>query len=95
MIIPKSYKQFGRTIKVETKASDWDQHYNGIVAPDKSRIRLTLGLERDALEMTYLHEAIHMMLSLMQRDDLYNDEQFVNVMAGLTHQMLHSGKGEI
>ena len=95
MIIPKTYKQFGRTIKVETKSGDWDLDYNGIVHPDKNCIRLIKGMERDITEQNYLHEALHLMMSLMQRKELYQDEEFINVLAGLIHQMLCTGKGEI
>lgn len=95
MIIPKSYTQFGRVINVKSHPSDDFQDYNGICAPDKSVIKLVTGLDRQQMEHVFLHESLHMQMSLMQRHDLYQDENFINVLSGLMHQMLHTGKGSL
>ena len=95
MIIPKTYTQFGRTVNVSLQPPCDFQDYNGICAPDKSIIKLVSGFERTHTEHTFLHEALHMQMSLMQRHDLYTDENFINVLSGLMHQMLHTGKGSL
>ena len=95
MIIPKTYKQFGRDIKVSLEPFDDLRTFNGLCSPDTGRIKLVKGLDTCHLEHVFLHEALHMMMNLMQRHDLYEDENFINVLSGLIHQMLHTGKGEI
>jgi hypothetical protein len=95
MIIPKTYTQFGRTIKVRPGTTGDLCAYNGSASPDRNLIVLDKELERGILEHVYIHEALHIMMNLMSRQDLYTDENFINVLSGLIHQMLHTGKGEI
>lgn len=50
---------------------------------------------REALEHTYLHELVHMVLVAMNEGDLNVNEAFVDMFAGLLHQSMKTSKGAI
>ena len=45
-----------------------------------------LPVARDITEATFYHELVHAMLEMIGRDDLNQDEQFVDNMGNLLHQ---------
>ena len=95
MIIPKTYTQFGRTFKVVPEKSSHLSAYNGIAHPDQNLVVLDMALPRTLVEHNFIHEMLHNQMSLMQKFDLYNDENFINTLSGLIHQALTTGKGSI
>ena len=95
MIIPKSYKQFGRTVKVSVESTGPRAEYCGLASPDRGSILLTPGMSRDKLEHTFLHESIHLAMFALGRGDLFEDEAFTDQFAGLLHQLLTTGRGEV
>lgn len=48
-----------------------------------------------AMEKTFCHELIHMMLHELHEWDLRDNEKFVDTMAGLLHQFLESKVGDV
>ena len=49
---------------------------------------------RANVEQTYLHEVLHWIFHCAHRYDLGEDEDLIDVLAGLLHQVLVTGKGE-
>jgi len=60
----------------------------GVFIPHLRKICLLYNPDKPALEHTYLHELVHAILHCMGRDELYKDEAFVDLFAGLLHQSL-------
>ena len=55
-----------------------------------SRQILILKADKATMEQVYLHELEHAILLAMGRDKLYKDEAFVDLHAGMLHQVLTS-----
>jgi len=96
--IPKQFSILGHTINVviDSKRMD-DKNALGYLEPWLNKISLCNqsngdSLPQDAIEHTYLHEVTHLILKCMGKDDLYKDEEFVDLFAGLLHQVLITSK---
>lgn len=50
---------------------------------------------RTSIEHTYIHELVHWLFYLSGKKDLNDDEVFVDVFAGLLHQVLTTSKGAL
>jgi predicted SprT family Zn-dependent metalloprotease len=94
MKIPKSFKLFGETIKVEinpnlvTKEGAW-----GMARYDSDTISLQPNTKDhytsdDQMYQVFSHELVHFILDRMCEIKLRNNEKFVDVFASLLHQAL-------
>ena len=98
MIIPKSFKMLGHTIKpkIDNKTTDAKNalgychpSHNEILLADESDGRK---LPLTVVEHTYCHELVHYILKCMGEEELYKNEKFVDVFGGLLHQYLTTTK---
>lgn len=53
----------------------------------ESEIYIDASLEGDQLYHTYYHELMHVLCNALGRQDLNNDEAFIDLMAGLLYQI--------
>jgi Zn-dependent peptidase ImmA (M78 family) len=89
--IPDSFTLLGcgYTVKV-VKREQWaHEDCVGLFHPATNEIML-LKQPKERLEHTFLHELMHAVMHAMGREDLYKDEAFVDLTAGLIHQALTS-----
>ena len=90
MKVPRSFELQGRTIRVIEKelgadaVGQWDAR--------RDEITLIPGLPPDLRYASFLHEVCHAALDALGRDDLSENEPFVDGLAGLIHQMLKSAR---
>lgn len=94
MRIPKRFKLLGQTIEVvfEEKLVAKDDIV-GAARYRTNEIALqpcTEGCPRkpEAVEQTFFHELLHFALDAMGRNELRQEEAFVDMLAGLLHQAL-------
>lgn len=79
------------TVRV-VQAGEWqDGETVGICSFERSEILLKQRDLDDQLQQTLLHEYVHAALEAMH-SKLYEDEDFVDVLAGLLHQILVTAK---
>lgn len=90
--IPVEFKLFGTTVKVR-----WDNtrmnHKNSYGEFSYCRAQITLShtagivlLGNDRMKDCFYHEKVHAILEMMKRDDLSEDEKFVDTFAKLLRQ---------
>ena len=99
MKIPKSFDVLGHRINVlltphlrVTEGNLGEADYvRNIISLQNSTSEFQMS--RDTIEHTYLHEMVHFILYYMG-NELYEDEQFVDMFSGLLHQALKSQQGE-
>jgi hypothetical protein len=91
MNIPKNLFIFGRTWTIEwvddlleTRGCLGEVLYNS----DKIRIASSAQVTRESKEHTFFHELTHVILHEMRKDQLCDDESFVNIFAGLLYEVL-------
>ena len=60
--------------------------------PSTMQIAICNGISTSALEQTFWHEATHAMLYVMGHD-LYTNEEFVDTLSGLVHQIVTTAEG--
>lgn len=88
MIIPKSFKLFGRTFKVtQPKQIDGRSSW-GSCNYGKAQIKVLKGLSDEDKEQTYLHEITHAILDGLEYNELSDDEKFVDLFSKALHQVL-------
>jgi len=91
--IPKSFKLFGHTIKIEfdkelieTAEAVGEAHFK------KNLIKLqttnNINRPKEHLEETFVHELTHFILYNMNENELTNNEKFIYVFSRLLHQAL-------
>lgn len=91
MKIPKQFQLMGHTYAVRiVKQSDWKDPEAVGLFDNTSRQILILKSDVATMQQVFLHEATHAILLVMGRDELYKDEAFVDLNAGLLHQLLTS-----
>lgn len=94
MKIPRSFKIMGHTIVVEyDKLLINKDDSRGVADFRINKIILQPNVEgnalpRTAIEQTFLHELIHWICYKIGRNDLKDDETFVDSFSGLLHQAL-------
>jgi hypothetical protein len=93
MIIPKTFKLANRTYNV--RLADSPIPCDGYTVFDDAQITLSQGMSRPLAEHTYLHEVVHCITNAMGRQDLNEDEGFVDAFSGLLHQILITQKGDL
>ena len=97
MNIPKSFKIFGQTIRVVwlkglyKREKAWAIWY-----PNRNVITMQLpvaglNLSKEQLEQTFIHEATHACLDILQYEKLSSDEDFVDRFSNALHQMIVTG----
>ena len=76
---------------------------NGVVGEDNFDL-LSISIQgstpdlphlRANIEHTYLHELLHWIFYCAARQDLVEDEQLTDILAGLLHKSLTTSKGEL
>jgi len=94
MKIPKSFELLGETIHI-IKSQDLLDKTDNVGEADYRHNTITIqvpigGINRPIsyIEATYLHEVIHFILHRMGRDELNEDNSFVELFARLLHQIL-------
>ncbi|HKS75844.1 MAG TPA: hypothetical protein VJQ82_21710 [Terriglobales bacterium] len=93
MKIPKRFHLMGQVYTVRIlKQSDWKDPEAVGLFDNASRQILILKADPPTMQQVFLHEAEHAILLAMGRDDLYKDEAFVDLHAGLLHQLLTSAE---
>jgi hypothetical protein len=88
--LPKSFELYGRTITVVY--SDLQDAACAIWQSDLDRITVDPDLPKDTKAQSFLHECCHAWLEALGREDLSQDERFVDSLSGLMHQMLKTGR---
>lgn len=98
MILPTTFQILGHTVNVifDSQRMD-DKNALGYLEPDLNTITLTdvsggKQMPMSSIEHTYLHEVVHLILRHMGEDELYKNEKFVDLFAGLLHQVLSTSK---
>lgn len=61
------------------------------LAPDSPVCRMS----RSQLEHTFLHEVIHWIFFKLNKRNLNDDEDLVDMIADLLHQVIESSRGEV
>lgn len=96
--IPKQFNILGHTIKVKMGNPIVNGRIvAGSVDPNNNIIELATTIDgnpigQSMLEHTYLHEITHLILDTMGENELYYNEKFVDLFAGLLHQVLITSK---
>lgn len=94
MKIPKRFKLLGHTIEVkEDPAGMYENRRFGAACYESKWINLTPKspahpITQSSLEHTFLHELVHMCLYHTEQAALNENENFVDLFAGLLHQAL-------
>jgi hypothetical protein len=92
--IPNSFKLLGQTITVEV--ADHLASHNGTLGEARA-IQNSILLQRNVdgfpipetqKEHILLHEIFHLILGAMGQEELAGEESFIDLLAGLTHQVL-------
>lgn len=91
--IPKKFNLGGLTIDVElvdylvkTKGAIGEAKYS-----EQKILIDTTAAPEESTEQSFYHELIHYILYVMNKDDLRNNEEFVDVFAHLLYQALKTG----
>jgi len=96
-MIPKSFQIGGHTIKVEQTENIDPAESLGECSLIKQYVKVATkshykNLPKTTIEHTYLHEIVHIILMMMNEDDLNNNEKFVDNFSGFLHQILKTSK---
>lgn len=97
--IPKEFYLLGAKWKIK-KVKDLNNtgtECHGLTWQDKRLIELDAAIfgDNDLLTHTFVHELVHAILETMGRPDLSQDEQLVDLFAGLIVQAFNSSKREL
>jgi predicted SprT family Zn-dependent metalloprotease len=92
-MIPKYFYIFGEKVKVsQVNKVDKGKRF-GECDYDKNLIRLAkTEVKQDQKEQTYYHELVHMMLHHLSYDKLKDDEEFVDRMGKVLHQVMKTSQ---
>jgi len=91
-LIPKQFKLFNQTIKVELKNKlAYNNNNYGEAKYTSNKIRIQkqnegVSLKKTMVEQTFYHELIHYILNYMGENELGKNEKFVDIFASLLHQ---------
>lgn len=100
MRIPKSFYLMGQKWSVEYDGKLFIKHEAvGLCEYEKSKITIQPDIEdyprpQSKIEHTFWHESVHAILDAMGEDLMRDNEQFVDVFAGLLHQILTTAEYE-
>lgn len=96
-MIPVSFKILGQDFKVvfDDELCKKEGSY-GMYFPSLNKIVLskrfeenneTVNLDEDFIKHTFYHELIHAILNVMQEKELYENERFIDIFAGILLQI--------
>lgn len=94
MRIPKRFKLLGHTVTVDFDASGYYAHRRFGVADYEQKIILltpkgpSIPVTQSSIEHTFMHELVHHCLYHTEHAELNENENFVDLFAGLLHQAL-------
>ncbi len=93
-MIPRRFDLFGRTVRVRKakKRSFVDADTYGHWDSSKFEIVIQEGLNPDVEAQTFYHEFMHAALDALGYSDLSSNEQFVDQMGSMIHQMLKTSR---
>lgn len=97
MKIPKTFQLGGHKFKVKKRRSFENDNLLGFCKYLDNEIHIRTHQDNKPMSETmvthtYCHEIVHAILITMNENDLNGNEQFVDVFAGLLHQVLDSSK---
>lgn len=89
MKIPSRFKLMGCewTVRIIPAAEWQDAETVGLCSFERGEITIKQRDRADLMEQVLMHEYIHAVLEAMH-SKLYDDEDFVDIVAGLLHQVL-------
>ena len=88
-MIPKELSIMGCTVTVEILSDEEWQHEGAVGLYDPSRLSIKLlKTSQQLMEHTYFHELVHCILHTIGRTKLSDDEELVDMVAGLFHQAM-------
>ena len=93
-VVPGKFQLMGHTIRVVMRDDLWDQcEAHGRWVKHKHLIELQTpteqnGMTQSFLVQTFWHEVCHAILDNIGKDDLSNDESFVDILGQCIHQVL-------
>jgi hypothetical protein len=93
--IPKRFKLAGHTIRVVTvpvKRWAYGENILAMWSPPNLKIELRGDLEGTHRQQVFLHEAVHAILDVSAYHDLSENEEFVDRVSTMLHQMLTTWK---
>ena len=101
MQIPKRFQLLGRTFTVEQQDDFYDhercfgesRNYEGVIVLQTAKHK-KITFDPTMVETTFYHEMVHTILWAMNEHTLNENEQFVDVFAGLLHQILSTAEYE-
>jgi len=87
--VPRKFKLLGIEYTVSVISSrDWKRpRVVGYLDAEKCHIQIKKA-RGDVTEQTFWHEVAHVMLTTMGREDLSSNEEFVDLLASMIHQVL-------
>lgn len=97
-MIPKSFKIFGQTIKVQmVKTLVSDEEAVGLWLANENKIKLQKSSEKypikeENIEQTFYHELTHCILDKIGHNELSSNEEFVERFAQALHQVVKTFK---
>lgn len=98
MKIPKSFKLFGKTVKVkQVRNLNNDQGWQGEANYKDGTIKIQKNcdgytLSEDLREQIFYHELVHHILVNLGENDLNSNEQFVDTFSSLLHQSIKTSR---
>ena len=93
--IPKSFKLGGHTIKVVNvplKRWEYGEQVLAMWIPSECKIQMRGDLEGTNRQQVFLHEACHAMLDTASYYEMSQNEEFVDRLSTMLHQMLTTMK---
>lgn len=97
-MIPKSFKIFGQTIKVQlSKTLHKEEQAVGLWLSNENKIKLQVStkeypVKEENIEQTFYHELVHCILDKTGHNDLSENEEFVERFSQALHQVLKTLK---
>jgi predicted SprT family Zn-dependent metalloprotease len=88
--IPKTFELGGLTINVvfDETLFEKTQHVGKAKYADQTITMDPTVTDREMLEQLFLHELVHWILFMMQKDDMQEDEEFINLFSHFLYQAL-------
>ena len=95
MNIPSKFTLISRRYKVvDDREIDLDGKW-GLCIPGRAIIKLApegSGFSEEARGQTFCHELVHAILFAMNKRELFEDEEFVDLFGSLLHQFLETAR---
>jgi hypothetical protein len=94
-LIPTGFQVLGCNIEVELRHPDnWD-HDDAVGMYDPMNHKITVVVKsQQMMEHAFYHELVHCILFALGKNELSEDESFVDTFAGLLHQAMKTATYE-